>query len=100
MQFPDEQTNVRLQNLLDIIDSKADLDEALTNTKMMRALLAINAKYNPRSQSAMFMLFYNCKRVLAHVFKKFPDYLKMNVLKSNRKHKKLRFRPEEIDVFW
>ena len=45
VQFPDEPKNERLANLLEIIDTQPDLDEALTNARMMRALLAVNAKY-------------------------------------------------------
>ena len=70
------------------------------NAKMMRALLAINAKYPKTSKSRCFYLFYNCKRVLAHVFKKYPDYLDLNILRTNRKSKALRFKKEEIDLFW
>ena len=100
VQFPDEQQNMRMQNLLEIVDTQAELDDALTNTKMMRALLAVNAKYAKAHPDYYFWLFYNCKRLLAHVFKKFPDYLKLNVLKTNRKSKSLRFKPEEIEMFW
>ena len=100
VQFPDEPKNERLANLLEIIDTQPDLDEALTNARMMRALLAVNAKYQKSSQSRCFWLFYNCKRVLAHVFRKYPDYLTLNILRTNRKSKALRFKPEEIDIFW
>jgi len=92
--------NDRLSNLLEIIDSQQDLDAALTNAKMMRALLAINAKYVKSDPSRCFRLFYNCKRVLAHIFRKYPDYLDLNILRTNRKSKHLRFKKEEIDVFW
>ena len=100
VQFPDERQNARMQNLLEIVDTQTEFDDALTNAKMMRALLAVNAKYIKSSPNYYFMLFYNCKRLLAHVFKKFPDYLKLNILKTNRKSKSLRFKPEEIEMFW
>lgn len=100
IQFPDELQNVRLENLLEIIDNQQDLDEALTNARMMRALLAINAKYVKKSPYRYFKLFYNCKRLLAHIFRKYPEYLNLNILRTNRKSKSLRFKPEEIDLFW
>ena len=86
--------------MIEIVDKQQELDEALSNAKMMRALLAINAKYVKSDPNRFFMLFYNCKRVLAHVFWKFPDYFNLNILKTNRKSKALRFKREEIDLFW
>ena len=67
---------------------------------MMRALLAINAKYSKTDPYRYFKLFYNCKRVLAHIFRKYPDYLNLNMLRTNRKSKTLRFNKEEIELFW
>lgn len=67
---------------------------------MMRALLAINAKYVKSSPDRCFMLFKNCKKVLAHVFKKYPKYLDLNILRTSRKSKALRFKKEEIEMFW
>ena len=92
--------NDRLKNLLEIIDTQNELDDALTNARMMRALLAINAKYVKSQPSRYFWLFYNSKRVLAHVFRKYPDYLNLNILRTNRKSKNLRFKKEEIEIFW
>ena len=100
VQFPDEQQNDRLANLLEIIDTQQELDDALTNAKMMRALLAINAKYVKSDKCRAFQLYYNCKRVLAHIFRKYPDYLDLNILRTNKKDKSLRFKKEEIDLFW
>ena len=100
IQFPDEAQNDRLSNLLEIIDTQEDLDDALTNAKMMRALLAINAKYVKSDPSRFFKLFYNCKRVLAHIFRKYPNYLDLNILRTNKKSKHLRFKKEEIEIFW
>lgn len=100
MQFPDEKENLRLENLLFIIDNQNELDEALTNAKMMRALLAINAKYVKSDPNRYFMIFKSCKRILAHIFKKYPKYLDLNILRTNRKSKALRFKPEEIGLFW
>ena len=100
MQFPDEKENTRLKNLLFIIDNQNELDDALTNAKMMRALLAVNAKYVKSDPCRYFMIFKNCKRILAHVFKKYPKYLDLNILRTNKKSKTLRFNPDEIDLFW
>lgn len=86
--------------MLNIIDTQNELDEALTNARMMRALLAISVKYDETSPRKYFLLFLNAKRVLAHIFKKYPKYLDLNILRTNRKSKALRFKPEEIDVFW
>lgn len=100
LQFPDERENVRLANLLHIIDNQFELDEALTNARMMRALLAISAKCVKSSPERYFNLFKNAKRILAHVFRKYPKYLDLNILRTNRKSKSLRFKPEEIEMFW
>lgn len=67
---------------------------------MVRALLAVSAKYDKASPGKYFALFLNAKRVLAHIFKKYPKYLDLNILRTNRKSKALRFKPEEIGVFW
>lgn len=99
-QFPDEIENVRLNNLLHIIDQQDAFDEALTNSRMMRALLAVNAKYVKSSPNRCFKIFLNCKRVLAHIFKKYPDYFNLNILKTNTKAKSLRFKKEDMQNFW
>lgn len=96
LQFPDEPENARMANLLDIIDDQDLLDDVMKNSRMLRALLAISAKYKKSDRSALFSLFYNCKRVLAHVAKKFPDIFSLNLLKSKTKSRKLRFTPEEV----
>ena len=100
MQFPDEKENIRLANLINIIDDQDTLDNVLKNSKMLRALLAISARYQQNRSEYFFMLFRNCKKILAHVFKKFPDMFRLNLLKSKGKIRKLRFSPEEIDKFW
>ena len=89
-----------MSNLLAIIDEHHELDEALTNARMMRALLAVAAKYVKSSPNRYFNLFKNAKRVLAHIFKKYPKYLDLNILRTNSKHKSLRFKPEEVELFW
>lgn len=99
LQFPDEQQNLRMKNLLMIVDTQEALDEVLKNSRMLRALLAISAKHKLNSHS-FFNLFYNSKRILAHTVKKFPDILKMNLMKSKTKTKKLRFMPEEVEMYW
>ena len=96
LQFPDEKKNMRLMNLLSIIDEQEALDAALNNTKMLKALLAISSKYSKSHSNMLFNLFYNCKRILAHTFKKFPDIFKMNLLKSRTKARRPRFTEEDI----
>lgn len=66
---------------------------------MLRALLATSARYTQAGDS-LFKLFYNCKRVLAHAFKKFPDMFKLNLLKSKSKTRRLRFTQDEVELFW
>ena len=100
LQFPDESSNLRLSNLLNIIDEQDTLDDVLKNSRMLRALLAISAKYQQSNKLSLFNLFYNCKRVLAHTFKKFPDMFKLNLLKSRSKTRRLRFSENEIELFW
>ena len=100
LQFPDEKMNKRLTNLLSIIDDQDTLDIALKNTKILKALLAISSRYSKSHNEALFSLFFNCKRILAHTLKKFPDIFKMNLLKSRTKARRLRFKEEEIEMFW
>ena len=100
IQFPDETSNLRLANLLEIIDNEDTLDAVMKNSRMLRVLLAISARYQASHKSLLFNVFYNCKRVLAHAFKKFPDLFSLNLLKSRSKTRKLRFSPEEIEMFW
>lgn len=100
LQFPDEETNPRLKILLDIIDNQDILNDVIKNTKMLRALLAISIKYANTHKDAMFHLFFNSKRILAHILKKFPDIFKMNLMRTKSKNKKLKFKPNEIEVFW
>ena len=45
LQFPGEDVNSRMKNLLSIIDEQEALDEVLKNSRMLRALLAISSKY-------------------------------------------------------
>ena len=100
LQFPDEKKNMRLTNLLSIIDEQDVLDSALKNTKILKALLAISSKYSRSHSEQLFSLFYNCKRILAHVLKKFPDIFMMNLLKSRTKSRRPRFTKDEIEMFW
>lgn len=100
LQFPNEDKNKRLENLLNIIDNESNLDDAMKNTKILKALLAISSKYSSSHKTVLFSLFLNCKRILAHVLKKFPDIFKMNLLRSRTKARRLRFTKEEIDKFW
>ena len=100
IQFPDEECNIRLKNLLNIVDDEDKFDEVLKNSKMLRALLAINGRYDNTHKEYLFYVFFNCKKILAHTFKKFPDLFKLNLMKSKGKNKKMRFQPEDIDKFW
>lgn len=100
IQFPDEDKNYRMINLLEIIDNQTELDDALSNSKIMRALLAIAANYVNSSPYRCYMLYYNAKRVLAHILKKYPKYFDLNIMHSHSKHKQLRFKKEEIDKFF
>ena len=89
--------NDRLEVLLQVIDNdEGTLEAALKNNRLMRALLAVAANYVPRNPTRCFWLYYNTKRILAHIFSKNPSWLKLNILRTNSKVKKLRF--SEIDV--
>lgn len=100
MQFPEEDENKRLANLLAIIDDNIELDNIVSNSKIIRAILALAAKYQKNNPNYCFKIFFNAKRILAHIMKKFPDYMKLNVLRTNKKSKSLRFKPEEISSFF
>lgn len=87
--------------MLQIIDNdEGTLDAALKNNRLMRALLAVAANYAPKNPSRCFWLYYNTKRLLAHIFKKNPSWLKLNVLRTNSKVKKLRFTEEDIETYF
>jgi hypothetical protein len=93
--------NDRLEVLLEVIDNdEGVLEPALKNNRLMRALLAVAANLSKRNPSRCFWLYYNTKRILAHVFKKHPSWLKLNILRTNSKTKKLRFSEEEIDLYF
>lgn len=81
-----------------MIDNQDIMDDVLKNTRMLKALLAISAKYAKSSKTATFSLFYNCKRILAHALKKFPDMFKLNLMRT--RSKKLKFTQEDIACFW
>ena len=100
LQFPDEEKNMRLANLLSIIDEQDSLDDALKNTKILKALLAISSRYSQSHRTTLFSLFLNCKRILAHTLKKFPDIFKMNLLRTRTKSRRPRFKKEDIEKFW
>lgn len=93
--------NDRLEILLEVIDSDEDvLKPALTNNRLMRALLAVAANHVKKNPSRCFWLYYNMKRILAHIFKKHPDWLKLNILRTNSKVKKLRFSEEDVELYY
>lgn len=98
--FPDEDKNIRLDNLLTIIDKHDYLDIALKNSKIIRALLALSRRYSSQYPLNCYSLFLNCKKVLAHIFKKYPDYLTSNVLRSTGKKRTFRFTEKDIDLFF
>ena len=84
--------------MLEIIDNQNAVDDVLKNSKMLKALLAISAKYTSARHNEFFKLFYHCKKILAHALKKFPDIMKLNLLRT--KSNKLRFTKEDIIKFW
>ena len=93
--------NDRLEVLLEVIDNdEGVLEPALKNNRLMRALLAVAANHSKRNPSRCFWLYYNTKRILAHVFKKHPTWLKLNILRTNSKVKKLRFSKEEVELYF
>ena len=93
--------NERLDVLLQVIDNdEGTLEAALKNSRLMRALLAVAANYVPRNPSRFFWLYYNTKRILAHIFKKNPSWLRLNILRTNSKVKKLRFTEEDIETYF
>lgn len=93
--------NDRLEVLLEVIDNdEGVLEPALKNNRLMRALLAVAANHSQRNPSRCFWLYYNTKRILAHVFKKHPAWLKLNILRTNSKAKKLRFSKEDVELYF
>ena len=100
IQFQEETTNDRLENLLQIIDNHDQLDRLITNTKIIRSLLVLNSSFQKKNKLCNFGIFLNAKRILAHVFKKFPDFLKMNVIRTKGKLRKQKFTQEDISAFW
>lgn len=98
--FPDEAENVRLKNLLTIIDDFDYLDIAVKNTKIIKALLALNRRYSQKCPYSFYSLFLNCKKVLAHIFKKYPDFLKSNILRSTGKNRMFRFTEKDIETYF
>lgn len=82
-----------------MIDNHNELDDVLKNKKTLKMLLAISAKHKESSKSDMFMLYHNGKRILAHILKKFPDMLKLNVFKTKTTPRKFKFKPEEIQFY-
>lgn len=84
-----------------MIDSdEGVLEPALKNSRLMRAMLAVAANLSKRNPSRCFWLYYNMKRILAHIFKKHPDWLKLNILRTNSKIKKLRFSEEDVELYY
>lgn len=85
--FADEENNNRLDNIIMIIDNMDMLDMVVTHTKLLKAMLALvhaGTSYN------QFNIKSNCRKVLAHVFKKFPKLLESNAVRS-RNSRKFRF---------
>ena len=100
IQFEEETTNERLENLLHIIDNHSHLDSLVTNTKIIRSLLALSSSYQHNHVKCNFSMFMNAKRILAHVFNKFPDFLKMNLMRTKGKTRKQKFTQADISSFW
>ena len=96
LDFSDYHDNTKLKLVLDIIDKEDALDSAVKNTKIVRALLAIKAHYCKSDPSRCCWLFENANRMLAHIFQKYPDFLKLNFVKTNTKVKKFRFTEDDV----
>jgi hypothetical protein len=84
LSFSDEKNNNRLDNILIIIDTQILLDDIITHTKILKSLLAL---INAGSMYDQFEIKTNCKKVLAHVFKKFPKLLESNIVRSKTSRK-------------
>ena len=92
-----EESDAKLKTILDIIDEESMIDIAVKNTKILRLLLAARS-YTNRT--------FKCKdlhicisKLLAHIFKKFPDLFKLNFVKTNSKVKKLRFTEADMQKY-
>jgi len=79
-----------MKNLLFMIDNDTELDDAFKNSRVMKMLLTASTTYH----SAAYDLAYRSKKVLAHVFNKFPDFFKLGILRT--KSGRMKFKPEDV----
>lgn len=94
--FANEDNNSRLDNIITIIDSTEILDNVITHTKILKALLALvhaGSSYN------QFNIKANCQKMLAHIFKKFPKLLESNIVRS-KNSRKFRFTQQDVDKYF
>ena len=80
-----------MKNVLFIIDNCTELDDMFKNTRVMKMLLAVSAS----SRTPGVYVQPRAKCILAHVFKKFPDFFKLSVLKT--KSGRMKFKPEDVE---
>lgn len=94
--FEHDNTNIRLDNLISIIDDHDRFDIVITHSKILRSLIALN---RAGSSYSNFNIKANCKKVLAHIFKKFPKLLESNLVRSSRT-RKFRFTQEDVEKYF
>jgi hypothetical protein len=86
----------RLNNLIIILDEHDKFDIVFTHTKILKSLLALQragSSYNN------FNIKINCKKLLAHIFKKFPKLLESNIVRSS-KTRKFRFTEDDVQKYF
>lgn len=77
----------RLDILLQLIDTDdTAISKAMSNTKLVRILIAVASLRSKTNRSKSFWIYHNMTRVLAHVLKRHPSLMKMNVLRSKSKN--------------
>lgn len=87
---PEEGNASQVDMLLDVIDNYDLLDDAMKNSKFIKLL--VNALHPMKEDSPY------AYQILAHVFKKFPDWLKANFMRYKWKGKTYcSFSQEDVD---
>ncbi len=93
----------RLDILLQLIDTDdSAVSKAMSNTKLVRILIAVASLRSKTNKSKSFWVYHNMTRVLAHVLKRHPSLMKMNVLRSKSKNgsgRTCRFTQEDIKAY-
>lgn len=97
LDFNTEWSKTRLEVLLKLIDTQTEIDEALVNSKIIKALVALGCK---RHKFDYYHIFSNCKKVLAHIFKKNPQWLQANAIRSRSKFRRMRFTEKDIEKYF